>query len=532
MKKQLLSMLCLLTLGATNRLNAQATLVETPGIESQDILRVSEVNGSLMFFGREQGGSVFDVYLWSNNGTSSTKILNMYSFTSGINASYITPCNGKGFFFTSNGTNGYEPWVTDGTAAGTFMLKDINTSGNSVSVSQECFCSGNKFYFSAYDATAGTELWTSDGTTVGTTMLKDIKVGTGNADPINFLDYNSEVYFFAKSGNYNELWHTNGTTAGTSKMTNPAGLFKLGATMYKHNNLLFFSGYDPSVNEGLWKTDGTTAGTSFIATASPKNFISLGTDLLFYNYFMDGTCFCYRNRLYKTNGTTITMIKDSVTFINPVLLGSKVVFGGEFTNSNTGYEPWVTDGTTVGTFSLGNVATGSASSFFQQYRCISQPYNNKIYFPSDLSVWETDGTVGGTIQNCDVKPGSSDMLFDFATLGSTLYFNALNPANSNRAELFKLGGSAGINENDGFKAGISIYPQPAKETITLAFNSDVNEIEIHLIDITGKELKTETLEALDNKIQLNVGNIAEGMYFLQIKTPDGKTASGKIVISK
>jgi ELWxxDGT repeat protein len=532
MKKQLQSiMFCLPLLFGMDKVNAQCSLVEAPGVESQDISRVSYVNGSIMFFGREQGGSIYDVYLWSNNGTNSTKVKYMFSQTSGINGSYITPCNGKGIFFTSDGTNGYEPWVTDGTASGTFMLKNIHPSGNSVAFTQECFCSGNKLYFQAADGTNGAELWVTDGTTAGTIMLKDINTG-GSSSPFAFTEYNNEVYFIAKSGSWNELWHTDGTTTGTLKMTNPAGLSRVQSGLYKHNNLLFFNGVNNSGVNGLWKTDGSTANTSLVTNSvSPANLISLGTDLIYSYSYTDPSCFCWKYKLYKSDGLTSTLIKDSIAVVGLIRLGNKIIFGGEYTSSGTGYEPWVTDGTTAGTYSLASIATGSTSSYYPLFRSVSEPFNNKIYFYSDVDLWQTDGTISGTTLKCDIRSGGPDNVGDFAIMGSDLYFHAANPGNSNRSELFKIGGTTDI-QNYPNALRLNIYPQPTRETLNIEVDPGAENLELILTDITGKRLKSQTSSQVGNKIQLAVGNLSEGIYLLTIKTPNGDQCTRKVVVNR
>jgi len=87
------------------------------------------------------------------------------------------------FFSADDGINGRELWKSDGTAAGTVMVEDINPGPAT------CFPSGiasgsltamcGTLFFSADDGTHGRELWKSDGTTAGTVLVKDINPGSG-----------------------------------------------------------------------------------------------------------------------------------------------------------------------------------------------------------------------------------------------------------------------------------------------------------------------------------------------------------------
>ena len=59
---------------------------------------------------------------------------------------------------------------------------------------------GNTAFFAASDATNGYELWKSDGSVAGTKMVKDINPGTGNSNPGGMFIYKNEVYFAAYNG--------------------------------------------------------------------------------------------------------------------------------------------------------------------------------------------------------------------------------------------------------------------------------------------------------------------------------------------
>jgi ELWxxDGT repeat protein len=88
------------------------------------------------------------------------------------------------FFTASDGVNGNELWKSDGTAAGTVLVKDIfpGLSGPSPS---SLTAVGNTLFFTANDGVNGNELWKSDGTAAGTVLVKDINPGSAPTPPPN-----------------------------------------------------------------------------------------------------------------------------------------------------------------------------------------------------------------------------------------------------------------------------------------------------------------------------------------------------------
>ena len=79
------------------------------------------------------------------------------------------------YFSANNGSSGVELWKSDGTSAGTVMVKDINTTGDGY---PSYFTVHNGvLYFIANPATSGDELWKSDGTSAGTVQVVDLNAG-------------------------------------------------------------------------------------------------------------------------------------------------------------------------------------------------------------------------------------------------------------------------------------------------------------------------------------------------------------------
>ncbi len=123
--------------------------------------------------------------------------------------------NGIIYFSATTGSSGCELWKSNGTAAGTVMVKDINPGASSSSPSGLTNVNG-VLYFVATDGTNGTELWTSNGTELGTIMVKDINPGASSSSPSSLANVNGALYFAANDGtNGNELWKSNGTEEGT-----------------------------------------------------------------------------------------------------------------------------------------------------------------------------------------------------------------------------------------------------------------------------------------------------------------------------
>ncbi len=162
--------------------------------------------------------------------------------------------NGNIYFSATNGVNqnGRELWISNGFPNGTQMLKDINVATNGFidSDPKRLTSVGTDLFFVAVDHpnVSGYELWKTDGTNAGTVLVKDIIVGNGSSDPKNLIEYNGRLYFTAQNlTNTRELWVSDGTTAGTQLVSN---LEMAGTEMVVYNNELYFYAVDQSSGFG------------------------------------------------------------------------------------------------------------------------------------------------------------------------------------------------------------------------------------------------------------------------------------------
>ncbi|MEX0711954.1 MAG: ELWxxDGT repeat protein, partial [Pirellulales bacterium] len=179
-------------------------------------------------------------------------------------------------FFTANdGVVGRELWVTDGTEAGTMLVKDL-TPGTTGSGPSNLTEAGGKLFFSQFRSGNGEELWVSDGTAAGTNQVRDIFPGncgffTCSGDPRELVEMDDTLYFRGNSSLGPELWKSDGTFDGTvlvkdinegSEESFPSSLINVGGT------LMFFAD-GPETGFELWKSDGSEAGTVFVKDINP-----------------------------------------------------------------------------------------------------------------------------------------------------------------------------------------------------------------------------------------------------------------------
>jgi ELWxxDGT repeat protein len=74
-------------------------------------------------------------------------------------------------------------------------------------------------YFTADDGRHGPELWRSDGTSAGTALVKDIRPGLGGLGPTYPMLIGDVLYFSVQTPTCRgELWRTDGTRRGTVRL--------------------------------------------------------------------------------------------------------------------------------------------------------------------------------------------------------------------------------------------------------------------------------------------------------------------------
>lgn len=308
-----------------------------------------------------ESNNLYAIYKTKSKKNSLSKLTPDYTNIQTINVAD----NGLVFYVIYNGnTFSYELWCANGTMSATYLLHSQVNAPNFNII-------GNTAVFAAGDELHGYELWKSDGSIAGTTMVKDINTGVDGANPGGFYLYNREVYFGAYDGVNHAFWKSDGTKGGTFMVKNidpwwsnssPA----LNDRLYCiSNNTLYFTALNYADGKGteLWKTDGTHAGTKVIKDINPfDNSVSRGP---YYLTDVNGTVFFTANdgehgtELWKTEGTASStqLVKDINPGSSSSSMGGLTSFAGKLYFQNVDfiqlrYYLWNSDGTAEGTHAV------------------------------------------------------------------------------------------------------------------------------------------------------------------------------------
>jgi ELWxxDGT repeat protein len=444
----------------------------------------------------------------------------------------------QAFFLAEDGVHGWELWRTDGSEAGTRMVKDIrqgpdspfgrhDTNSGETHLGWAHVESGGLMYFLADDGEHGIEVWRTDGTEAGTFLLKDILPGPqgsfGNDDDdqsANFFgaDVAGKMLFSADDGVHGfEVWKTDGTQAGTVlvKDIDPGPDGSSPHEMIAFHGVLLFAAASTRFDLELWRSDGTEAGTVLVKDifpgilgSFPQNLTEVNGEVLFEAYRFqlgaDGTIVAVIPVLYRTDGTAAGTQALHEFGSNGFLTlgtfhGNLLVWANDGVH---GFEIWKSDGTQVGTVLVKDINPGPADAFPGWLVAAG----DKLFFTADDGVhgrelWTSDASEAGTRMVVDLTPGPDGSDTAVFGAGGLAYFVMADGPGINGARLWRSDGTAEGTLSLKSFAAVSLVGAALGGKLLFAGDDGIHGVELWRSD--GTETGTVLVKDLNPIIRTN-----------------------------
>ena len=439
-----------------------------PGVESSNPYSFFEFGGSLFFGVTDDRG--FGLWRIDPPGADPRRVRIIDSSAGLARPRSLTVAGGSLRFLATDGKVApYAPygsslWRTIGTEESTERLM-----GGKLRVSTPLVSVGDTVFFGAEDPFRGNELWKSDGTVAGTTLVKDIFPGRGSSSPRAITSVGDLVFFAARTNESTQLWRSDGTVAGTIPLSFSYPRSEIGgnasSTVAFQGQLFFVTPNELVKSDGtaqgtrmvrnlgapalvgpviaggilyvaagsqLWKSDGTEAGTVILRGFSGpiSEIAAVGTDLYLAvggDYYADPL-----SELWKTDGTSAgtVLVKafplSEQRWTPQQLTSFRGMLSFVMTVPETGAELWRSDGTESGTVLVKDIHPGLLGSSPSSLRVAA----NHLVFSANGGVtgrelWKSDATAAGTVLVQDIVPGGeSSNPESFTALGHLLFFAA------------------------------------------------------------------------------------------------------------
>jgi len=484
------------------------------------------VGNNTVFMGASNSATINGRELWKTDGTEAGTVMvkDIYPGTSDSDPTGLVYTNGTLFFAANDGINGRELWKSDGTDAGTTLVKNIHSlSGSNPS---NLVGNGSIIYFVADDGANGAELWKSDGTDAGTLMVKDINT-SGNSDPASLIVLNGVLYFTATNGSGGrELWKSDGTNGGTvlvKDINAVGGSDPVSLTIL--NGLLYFSADNGTAGRELWRTDGSSAGTTMVmdintgGSSNPTALTRIGFKLFF--GANDGT---HGNEIWATDGITTALVQDiepGIGSSDPTQFAE--VNGKIFTsviNSTWGREVWVGNAPTLNS-PLPLTLLEFKGSVVNDNGILQWKTDNELNTKSFAVERSTNGRNFSSVGHVNAANASGVHNYDYTdanlkSLGSSIIYYRLRQVDSDNKFTYSRIVALTLDKQKSF---VMLYPNPVRKDINLTITlANKEKLNWQLTDNNGKVVKNGYYElgAGSTAVVIDGGNLAAGNYLLSL----------------
>jgi ELWxxDGT repeat protein len=388
--------------------------INSNGSSLSYLMSDNEIIGDNLFFIADNG--LHGPELWISDGSANgTKLVKDIRTPWGSNPVYFTEVGDNLFLYANNGGR-YGLWVSDGTELGTYQIENVNVFYEGTNASIRPINFNGSLYFKGDDSINGQELWLSNGTALGTELVKNINL-TGGSYPEDFTIVGNKLFFSADDDSGRELWVSDvNTTRLVNRVKPQGGSNPRNFVAYK--GLLFYSAADETHGEELWVSDGTLNGTkqfkdiNLNGSSSPSNLTVAG-DYLFFSVYMQNGFELWVSDGSKTGTIRVEGVNLSactnITYLNEV--NGKLFFAS--CNETNSYKLWMIDKSENEILSM-PISTG--------FKYVIE-IDSIAYFINGNNLWRSDGTPDGTSQ---VNDDSLEVSFLLNSLNGYLYLSADN----------------------------------------------------------------------------------------------------------
>lgn len=211
--------------------------------------------------------------LWRTDGTAAGTqlVADIESGPVDSNPRSLVAVDDRLYFVATTGMQGSELWSHDA-SGGTAIVRDIWPGPSSGFYGPAIIALDDLVVFGGREPVAGAELWRSDGSAAGTYLLADLQPGPAGSSMQAMTAAGTHAYY-SRGPSYT-LHGTDGTVAGTGPIA-PVKAYGMGPSgsstfwRFGSGNHVLFWGYSYPHNAEPWITDGTAAGTDLLADLAP-----------------------------------------------------------------------------------------------------------------------------------------------------------------------------------------------------------------------------------------------------------------------
>jgi ELWxxDGT repeat protein len=491
---------------------------------------MTDLNGTLYF---ESTDNMYYHTLWKSNGTSETTVEVADELWQANN---ITNINGTLYFGGSHYLR-EELWKSDGTTAGTMLVKNIASDEWEPSSSYPHYFTAfnNKVFFNASDEWSHTYLYQTDGTLEGTSAFEPTDYTNAYGDPYQLTVVGNKLFFTAATGYGNELLVTDGLSLPKvvkDIKINYEGSYPIHLTPFK--GILYFQADNRGNGYELYRSDGTAAGTYIVkdirqydlgtkdvtAPIDMGNMVATSEALYFTAIRGNG-----KNALWKSNGIasgTLPLKEFAGMPTSHILAaeGNTIIYALSYEDH---LELWTSNGTLAGTV----MVKSTAEIKDLVHPLVLEERNGVYYFIGHTGlapkVYRTDLTAAGSY-----GINFSGVPYDLEVSGGKLYLSGstedygwelylVNDNNPAVARQSAPGVSEEASAEESNKMLVTNYPNPFHTSFALKIKGEENEkFSLKVTNMNGVYVESMLLDS--NKEHMIGHEWPAGFYILNVNT--------------